>query len=116
MLFYSNENAILVILNLTRTFSEMTSAEFCDYDVQEVPFYINQEEYWQDFEPIQTSDKILSIIESLYPTAINLKNPIPSTAITTSVVKTTEISRLVATKSLQTPPVSSCLAPKKRQL
>ena len=25
------------------------SEEFCDYDVQEVPLYINQEEYWQDF-------------------------------------------------------------------
>ena len=87
-----------------------------DYDVQEVPIYENQEEYWQYLELIEHFWKTPAITETPDSTTKNLENSITSTTISTSLIKTTECSRLVATKSLETPPVSSCLAPKKRKL
>ena len=45
---------------------------FYDYDVQEVPIYENQEEYWQDLELIENFWKIPSNIESPDSTTINL--------------------------------------------
>ena len=87
-----------------------------DYDVQEVPIYENQEEYWQDLELIENFWKIPLITETPDSTTKNLENSITSTTISTSLIKTPECSRLVATNSLETPPVSSCLAPKNRKL
>ena len=87
-----------------------------DYEVQEVPIYENQEEYWRDVELIENCWKIPTFTESPDSTTKNLENSITPTAITTSLIKTPECSRLVATNSLETPPVSSCLAPKKRKL
>ena len=87
-----------------------------DYDVQEVPIYENQEEYWQDLELIENFWKIPAITETPDSTTKNLENSLTSTAISTSLIKTPECSRLVAINSLETPPVSFCLAPKKRKL
>ena len=86
---------------------------FYDYDVQEVTIYENQEEYWQDVELIENFWKIPAITESPDSTTKNLENSITSTAISTSLTKTPECSRLVATNSRETPRVSSCVAPKK---
>ena len=89
---------------------------FYDYEVQEVPIYEYQEEYWQDVELIENFWKIPAINESPDSTTKNLENSITSTAISTSLIKIPECSRLVATNSRETPPVSSCLDPKKRKL
>ena len=89
---------------------------FYDYDVQEIPIYDNQEEYWQELELIENFWKFPASIESSDSTIINLENSITSTVITASVIKTPKCSRLVAINGLETPPVSACLAPKKHKL
>ena len=83
---------------------------FCDYDIQDIPIYRNQEEYWQDLKLIENLGGIPAINESQDSTTINFESIIPST---TSVIKNPECINLVATNSFETPPVGSCLAPKK---
>ena len=87
---------------------------FHDYDVKEIPLYENQEGYWRDLEIIDSFWRIPNSPEN--PDITTRSNsPLPDSTPTPSNPKVAEVF-VIASSSLETPPVSLCFAPKKRKL
>ena len=85
-----------------------------DYDIKEIPLYENQEGYWRNLEIIDSFWLIPKSPES--PNITSRSNsPLPDSTPTPSTPKVAEVS-IIASSSLETPPVSLCFAPKKRKL
>ena len=85
-----------------------------DYDIKEIPLYKNQEGYWRDLENIDSFWWTPNSPES--PDITTWSNsPLPDSTPTPSTPKVAENS-IIASSSLETPPVSLCFAPKKRKL
>ena len=83
------------------------------YDNKEIPLYENQEDYWRDPEII---DSFLRIPTSPKSPDITTqpKSPLPDSTPTPSTLELAEVS-IIASSSLETPPVSLCCAPKKQK-
>ena len=85
-----------------------------DYDIKEIPLYENQEGYWRDLEIIDSFWRISKSPES--PDITTRSNfPLPDSTPTPSTPKVAEVS-IIASSSIETPPMSLCFAPKKRKL
>ena len=85
-----------------------------DYDIKEIPLYENQEGYWRDLEIIDSFWRIPTSPESPdFTTRSN--SPQPDSTPTPSTSEVAEVS-IIASSSVETPPVSLCFAPKKRKL
>ena len=95
------------------TIDENVRKTLYDYDIKEIPLYENQEGYWRDLEIIDSFWRIPSP-ESPDITTRSI-SPRPDSTPTPSTPKVAEVS-IIASSSLQTPPVSLCFAPKKRKL
>ena len=85
-----------------------------DYDIREIPLYENQEGYWRDLEIIDSYWRIPKSPESPDITTRS-KSPLPDSTPTPSTPKLAEVS-IIASSSLEPPPVSLCFALKKRKL
>ena len=85
-----------------------------DYDIKEIPLYENQEGYWRDLEIIDSFWRIPNSPESSDITTWS-NSPLPDSTPTPSTPEVAEVS-LIASSSLETPPVSLCFAPKKQKL
>ena len=83
-----------------------------DYDIKKIPLYENQEGYWRDLEFIDSFWRIPNSTESP-DTTTRSNSPLPDSTPTPSTPKVAEVS-IIASSSLETPPVSLCFAPKKR--
>ena len=85
-----------------------------DYDIKEIPLCENQEGYWRDLEIIDSFWRIPTSPESPDNTTRS-NSPLPDSTPTPSTPEVAEVS-IIASSSLETPPVSLCFAPKKRKL
>ena len=95
------------------TIDENVRKTLYDY-IKEIPLYENQEGYWRDLEIIDSFWRIPKSPES--PDITTRSNsPLPDSTPTPSTPKVAEVS-IIASSSLETPPVSFCFAPKKRKL
>ena len=85
-----------------------------DYDIKEIPLYENQAGSWSDLEIIDSFWRIPKSPES--PDITTRSNsPLPDSTPNPSTPKVPEVS-IIASSSLETPPVRLCLAPKKHKL
>ena len=85
-----------------------------DYDIKEIPLYENQEGYCRDLEINDSFWQIPKSPES--PDITSRSNsPLPDSTPTPLTPKVAEVS-IIASSSLETPPLSLCFAPKKRKL
>ena len=85
-----------------------------DYDIKEIPLYENQEVYWRNLEIIDSFWRIPNSHE-IPDITTHSNSPLPDSKPTPSTPKVAEVS-IIASSSLETPPVSLCFAPKKRKL
>ena len=85
-----------------------------NYDIKEISLYENQEGYWRNLEIIDSFWRIPNSPESPDITIRSI-SPLPDSTPTPSTPKVAEVS-IIASSSLETPPVSLCFAPKKRKL
>ena len=85
-----------------------------DYDIKEIPLYENQEGYWMDLEIFDSFWRISESPENLDITTRS-NSSLPDSTPTPSTPKVAEVS-IIASSSLETPPVSLCFAPKKQKL
>ena len=84
-----------------------------DYDIEEIPLYENQEGYWRDLEIIDSFWRIPNSPER--PDITTRSNsPLLDSTPTPSTPEVAEVS-IIASSSLETPPVSLCFAPKKQK-
>ena len=96
------------------TIDENVRETLYDYDIKEIPLYENQEGYWRDLEIIDSFWRIRKSPKS--PDITTRSNsPLPDSTPTPSTPKVAEVS-IIASSSLETPPVSFCFALKKRKL
>ena len=96
------------------TIDESVRKILYDYDIKEIPLYENQEGYWRDLEIIDSFWRIPKSPESPDFTSRS-DSPLPDSTPTPSTPKVAEVS-IIASSSLETPPVSLCFTPKKRKL
>ena len=96
------------------TIDEIVRKILYDYDIKEIPLYKNQEGYWRDLEIIDSFWRIPNSPESPDITT-RANSPLPDSTPTPSTPKVVEVS-IIASSSLETLPVSLCLAPKKQKL
>ena len=95
------------------TIDENVRKTLYDYDIKEIPLYENQEGYWRDLEIMKSFWGIPKSPES--PDITTRSNfPLPDSTPTPSTPKVAEVS-IIASSSLETPPVSFCFAQKKRE-
>ena len=93
---------------------EIVRKTLYDYDIKEIPLYESQEGFWRDLEIIVSFWRIPKSPES--PDITTRSNsPLPDSTPTPSTPKVAEVS-IIASSSLETPPLSFCFAPKKRKL
>ena len=94
--------------------SDESVGKILDYDTKEIPLYGNQEGYRRDLEIFDSFWRIPTSPES--PDITTLSNsPLPDSTPAPSTPELAEGS-IIASSSLETPPVSLCFAPKKRNL
>ena len=94
--------------------SDENVRKFLDYDIKEIPLYANQDGYRRDLEIIDSFWRIPTSLES--PDITTLSNsPLPDSPPAPSTPEVAEVS-IIASSSLETPRVSLCFAPKKRNL
>ena len=92
------------------TIDENVGKILCDYDIKEIPLYENQGGYWRDLKYIDCFWRIATSPESP-DIATQPILPLPDS---TPIPSTTEVAEvfIIASSSLDTPPVSLCFAPK----
>ena len=97
------------------TIDEIVRKILYEYDIKEIPLYETQEGYWREVEIINSFWRITTSPES--PDITTRSNsPLPDSSTPTS--STPEVAQvsIIASSSLETPPVSLCFAPKKQKL
>ena len=96
------------------TIDEKVRKILYDYEIKEVPLIENQEGYWRQLESIETFWRMPTSPDCPGVTTQAI-SPLPDSTSAPSIPEVAEVS-LIASSSLEMPPVSFCFAPKKRTL